>query len=100
MHTPGFKFKAKVWLYSGQAAWHFITVPQSTSKKLKTLFGGLARGWGSLPVKATVGKTSWQTSIFPDSKQGAYLLPIKSEVRKKELVKAGDEINIFLEILA
>lgn len=61
-------------------------------------FSDLKRGWGSLQVKVTVGKTSWDTSIFPDSKRGAYLLPIKSEVRKKEDITVDSIISYTLTI--
>ncbi len=53
---------------------------------------------GSLPVIATIGKTIWKTSIFPDKKICSYLLPLKAEVRKKELLREGDKIKLSLEI--
>lgn len=100
MQANHFKIKAKVWLYPGTtAAWHFVTLPKKESKEIKKMFGALARGWGSLPVKVTIGKTAWQTSIFPDKKRGAYLLPIKARVRKKENFGNGDTISLFIEIM-
>ncbi len=100
---PGYrtyKMKAKVWLYSGEAAWHFITLPKKESDLIKDRFSGLTRGWGSLPVTVTIGKTSWKTSIFPDKKAGAYLLPLKADVRKKEEINAGDTVAFTIEIYA
>lgn len=93
-----FAVRAKVWLYPGMAGWHFVTLSQKQSEAIKSMFGGLAKGWGSLPVLVTIGKTSWQTSIFPDKKVGAYLLPLKSVVRKKEGILANDTISLQLEI--
>jgi hypothetical protein len=93
-----FKIKGKVWRYPGKAGWHFVNVPRRQSGEIKKLFAGMNRGWGSLPVTATIGKTSWNTSIFPDSKLGLYLLPIKAGVRKKEMVVAGDTIAFSIEI--
>lgn len=58
----------------------------------------MSGGWGSLPVTAVIGKTSWKTSIFPDKKIGAYLLPLKSEIRKKENIVAGATIHFFITI--
>ena len=73
-------------------------------------------------VRATVGKTSWDTSIFPTkeksapspfaledprdalllskqkSKKVVYLLPIKADVRKKEGIRDGDTISLSLTI--
>jgi hypothetical protein len=93
------KMKSKVWVYPGMAAWRFLTLPKKESGKIKKLFGGLARGWGSLPVLATIGKTAWKTSIFPDKKAGAYLLPLKAEVRKKEGITDGANVIFVIKIL-
>ena len=93
-----YKVSATVWLYPGMAAWHFVTLPVDVSDDIKARFGDRARGWGSLPVTITIGETSWKTSIFPDKKAGAYLLPLKSEVRKKEHIAAKDTISFLLEI--
>lgn len=97
MHT--FKTTAEVWLYPGMAAWHFISVPKTMTAKIKKQYEGLARGFGSLKVKAIIGKTSWKTSIFPDNKTGTYLLPLKAEVRKKENISAGKKVKFTIEIL-
>lgn len=95
-----FKMKGKVWLYpTEKAAWHFVTLPKKQSVQIKKLFGVLERGWGSLPVNVTVGKTRWKTSIFPDRKAGAYLLPLKTDVREKEKIKSGDTIAFLIELI-
>ncbi len=95
-----FKIRAKVWLYPGMAGWHFVTLPKRQSDGIKRNFGAMKRGWGSLPVLVTIGRTSWKTSIFPDKKAGAFLLPLKAEVRRKESIKHGQTISLFLELLA
>jgi hypothetical protein len=46
----------------------------------------------------TIGQTVWKTSIFPDSKSGSYLLPLKAEVRKKEKIGVGDTLTFSIEI--
>ena len=66
------------------SAWRFLTVPKKESTEIKEKFGKYAKGWGSLPVSVTIGKTTWNTSIFPDKKSGSYLLPLKAKVRKAE----------------
>jgi hypothetical protein len=98
---PGnrFNIKSNVWLYPGMAGWHFVTVPKKQSSEIRKLFGDLARGWGSLPVTVAIGKTSWNTSIFPDKKASAYLLPLKANVRKKEHIQAGNTIAFSIAIL-
>lgn len=93
-----YKVKAKVWLYPGMAGWQFVTIPKKQSQDIVKIYGDMKRGWGSLPVSVTIGKTNWKTSIFPDKKIGGYLLPLKAEVRKKENIKVGSMISINLEI--
>lgn len=98
MKSNYYKIQTKVWLYSGMAAWHFVTLPRKESNEIKEIFGGIKQGWGSLPVIVNIGKTTWQTSIFPDKKSGAYLLPLKAEVRKKEKIVDGDVITLSIEV--
>lgn len=98
MQALEYKITAKVWLYPGVAAWHFITIPTKESDEIKARFSALKRGWGSLRVNITIGKTSWDTSIFPDQKRGGYLLPLKKEVRKKEKISDGDTLTFSLQI--
>lgn len=93
-----YKIHTSVWLYPGMAGWHFASVPQEISEDIKQHFGDRKRGWGSLPVLATIGTTNWKTSIFPDKKAGRYLLPLKADVRKKEKISADDKIQLSLEI--
>ena len=90
-----FKIKSKVWLYPGMAGWHFTTLPKKQSETIKKTFGAMKRGWGSLPVAVTIGKTTWRTSIFPDKNSGAYLLPLKADVWKKEKIHASDMVAFF-----
>lgn len=93
-----FKLKAKVWVYSGLAAWHFVTVPKVAGKTIRKRFGFSAKGWGSLPVLVKVGEHFWNTSIFPDKKSGSYLLPLKTEIRKKVNIKKGDSLSLSLTV--
>lgn len=95
-----FKIKSEVWIYpSSFAAWHFVSVPKKETKIISDRFKGLNRGWGSLPVEVSLGKTKWRTSIFPDKRSETYLLPLKSEVRRKEKIFDKDIINFSIKIL-
>lgn len=93
-----FKFSGKVQIYPVPAGWHFVALPRETSKDINFFFSHVKRGWGSLPVLVTLGKTSWKTSIFADTKMGTFLLPLKAEIRKKESIKEGDKIKLSLDI--
>ena len=98
MNRRKFTVQSEVWLYPGMAGWHFLSVPKKESEEIKRTFGAIKRGWGSLPVLATIKKTKWKTSIFPDKKSSTYLLPIKAEVRKKENIFAHDKVSFNIEV--
>lgn len=94
------QLRRRVEIYEGaKAAWHLVMLPKGLSQELKMLFAGMEGGFGSLPVEVTVGRTTWRTSIFPESKEGAFLLLIKAAVRKKENIQAGDLVSFTLKIL-
>jgi uncharacterized protein len=88
----------KVWIYPGDSPWHFVTIEKDDANEIKKEWSWPRRGFGAIPVKVAVGKTTWKTSIFPE-KTGTYLLPLKKEVRLKEGIKAGDRIQILLQVL-
>jgi hypothetical protein len=95
-----YKVTGKIWLYPGETAnWHFFTIPKMESGEIKETYKAFTKGWGSLPVSVMCGKTTWKTSIFPDSKSGTYLLPIKASVRAQENIFEGDTITIRVTIL-
>lgn len=93
-----YKIRSKVFKYPGMAAWYFIGVPKKQAEEIRKHHGSNARGWGSLPVQVTLGKTNWRTSIFPDKKSGTYLLPVKADVRKKEAIDDGDAVTFTIEV--
>jgi hypothetical protein len=93
-----FVFTAAVYSYPGMAAWRFVNLPRGIADEIRSTYGKKKRGWGSIPVCVTVGKTTWETSIFQDKKLQTYLLPMKSEVRKKEGMMDGDQVDLRLAI--
>lgn len=94
-----FIVKSEVWLYPGmEGNWHFVSLSKKHSDDIKRRFGANSRGWGSLPVFVTLGKTCWKTSIFPHKQEGVYILPLKAMVRKKEGIYNNDKVNLILEI--
>jgi hypothetical protein len=97
--TKSYTFTSKLWLYSGdKAAWHFITVPEDITREINHLYDHKKRGWGSLPVQATIGKTTWKTSMFPDKKTNSFLLPVKASIRKLEKIKKNDILVLKLQV--
>ena len=99
MNQHTYRIRSKVWLYSGQAAWHFASVPEKKAQELRKKYAHKQRGWSSLRVEATVGKTSWRTSIFYDKHSGTFLLPLKAAVRKAEQIAYDDVITVTIKIL-
>jgi hypothetical protein len=99
MNAKALVFESKVWVWSGTQSWFFATLPQDMSDEIKELTQGLTNGFGSVRVDARIGDTFWRTSIFPDSKIGAFMLPLKAEVRKKNNLVEGSATTIELELV-
>ena len=94
-----YKFSEKIWLYSGNGAWRFISLPKNISTEIKQNFGQDSRGWGSIPVNVSIGKSNWKTSIFPDNKTDTYLLPLKLQIRQAENLSEGDKPKTKITLL-
>ena len=91
-----------VWIWRAEppakGSWHFLTITGETAAAIRTAAGGRSGGWGSVRVTATIGKTGWQTSLFPNKQLGGYMLPLKADVRKREGVREGDVISVSLAL--
>jgi hypothetical protein len=98
MKVATFTITSEIWLYQGVAGWHFVTLPKKYGDEIKNNFKSKSKGWGSLPVTIELEKVNWKTSVFPDKKSGSYLLPIKSEIRKKLDLHSGDKITFILSL--
>jgi hypothetical protein len=90
------EFIGKIVFWKGPAPWFFVTVPAKQSRDLKAISAIVTYGWGVIPVNVRIGKTEWQTSLFP--KDGRYLVPIKASVRRAENLEKGDKVTIRLEV--
>ncbi len=80
--------------WRGPSPFHFVTIPEKESAKIRALSRQLSYGWGVIPVKGRVGNTNFSTSLFP--KDGAYLIPIKAVVRRSEQLEIGDRVTVEL----
>ena len=69
---------------------------EELSQEIRIVNADRKKGWGSIPVVATIGKTQWRTSVFPYN--GSYLLPLKAEVRKKEKIVEDVTVKVTLDI--
>lgn len=98
---------ATLWIWTSNkapASWHFLTIAGAAGDAIhalalmRRLESGRRRGWGSMKVAATIGDTSWETSMFPDKTSGGWFLPVKASVRKAEGLAAGDEVKVNMTI--
>ncbi len=90
------EFNGKIWFWKGPAPWFFVTVPAEQSSDLKGISGFVTYGWGVIPVRVRIGKTEFQTSLFP--KDERYIVPIKASVRKAENLEEGDNVTVWLAV--
>ena len=51
-----------------------------------------------MKATAKIGSSQWETAIWFDTKANAYLLPLKSEIRKKEKLDAGKKVKAVVWI--
>lgn len=83
-----------------KTAWHMAILPQNIAADIKAFTKHKKRrGFGSLKVEAKIGKTEWNTSIFPSNSHNSYLMPIKKSVRIAENIGGGEPVQINLRVL-
>lgn len=95
-----YEVRARLWRWhSDKTTWYFLTVPQKIAEEIRLVDAGPKRvGFGSLKVQATIGATSWSTSIFPSAEHKAYVLPVKASVRKAEDLVVDKMVRLKLEV--
>lgn len=86
------KFKGKVELFDCNMAWHYVVVPAKLSKPFIHLADR-----GLIAVTATVGTSSWPTSLLPMG-DGTHFIALPAKVRTKEKLSLGKSVEISFEI--
>ena len=89
-------FDAEVIEWRGPAPFFYAAVPEDEAEEIADLARELTYGWGCIPALVRIGKTSWETSLFP--KDGGYLVPLKVAVRRAEGVDLGDTVRVGLSL--
>lgn len=92
-----FEFSSRLWLYPGEGAWYFLTLPNDVADEIDDLVGERA-GFGSIPVEVTVGASTWKTSLFPDKKSASFVLPVKKAIRVKEGIEVDKTVRVHLRV--
>ena len=111
-HTPdggqgpwpeGWSVPGAVWLWQGsdgapaKGSWYFLTIDGETAAAIRAAATNAA-AWGSVYVEATIGGTTWRTSLFPSKAAGGWLLPLKAAVRKAERIVDGCVVEAELRL--
>lgn len=89
-------FTGELVFWRGPSPWYFVPIPDKPSAEIESVSRFVTYGWGVIPVTARIGKTAWQTSLFP--REGAYWVPVKAWVRKAEAIDLGDDVAVQLTI--
>ena len=85
-------FSGELWYWRGPAPWHFVTVPPAQAREIGEVADLATYGWGMIPVTVTIGATRFTTSLWP--KDGSYIVPVKTAVRKAEALELGDVVSL------
>lgn len=99
----GVTFTAELWRWTARersadsGAWCFVTLPLDLAEEVRER-AGEPRGFGSVRVRATVGATTWDTSVFPDAASGSFVLPVKKSVRTAAGVAEGDRLTVTVSV--
>jgi len=84
-------FTAIVELFERNMGWHYVRVPARLSVPLEYLADR-----GLIAVTATVGSSSWSTSLLPMG-DGSHFIALPAKVRKKEKLSVGKPTEISFE---
>ena len=85
--------------WSGEkASWFFVILTGDVVGEIHYAAMGHTGGFGSVKVRATIGDTTWETSVFPSKESGGFVLPVKAAVRKAESLTEGDTVSLTLHI--
>lgn len=99
MSAHAFEFSAPLWLWGAKASWHFLTVPFDVTDEIDEVAQESKRGFGSVRVQATIGGSTWATSIFPDKTRKSFVLPVKASVRKAEGLAVDVACRVRLQLV-
>ncbi len=93
------EFEGEVFRWEARldSAWYFVALPPALSDDIRET-QTFRRGFGGVRVEATVGSSTWRTSIFPQA-GGVYVLPLKRAVREREGIAPDGVVLVRLSLL-
>ncbi|WAC68254.1 DUF1905 domain-containing protein [Microbacterium sp. SL75] len=85
------------WEARSDSDWYFVALPPELSAEIRET-QTYRRGFGGVRVDATIGATTFRTSIFPQA-GGVYVLPLKRAVRDAEAIDPGSFVRVDLFVI-
>nr|WP_247712730.1 DUF1905 domain-containing protein [Qipengyuania xiapuensis] len=88
-----------------RGTYHLVTITGEAAEAvaahalLQRLEFGKQRGFGSVKVMASVGRTIWKTSVFPQREKSGWVLLVSKKVMRAEDLAEGDPVELELELL-
>ncbi len=90
------KFTSELFEWRGPAPFFWIALPQDLADEVKADSSATTYGWGAIPVRVRIGKTTWETSMLP--RDGGYVLPVKKVVRLAEGLIEDQPVRVQLSV--
>lgn len=87
-----YKSKGTVEIFPQKGGWVYLRVPNEITKGLQH-----KATRGLIPIQATVGATSWDTSLLPMG-DGTHFIALNAQVRKKENIQVGKIITVSFQV--
>ena len=100
--TYSFKDDVKIYPSEKGSGWYYVLLPKKDYGEIREIASQFRRGFGSVKVQATLGDSSWKTSIFPDTERKQFILFLKKQVRLQNEISLGNVVSgeIYLILLA
>jgi hypothetical protein len=93
-----FRIRGKVWRYPGAGGWFFVNTGPKVAEEIRFCEELVKVGWRYIKVRAEVGRTRWETTLFP-TREKDFLLALKGEVRRAEGIEEGDEVKVRFTVI-
>ena len=89
-------FRAELFEWRGPAPFYWLALPADACDYVRAEAKQATYGWGAIPVRVRIGDTEWETSLLP--RDGGYVLPVKTHVRKQQNVADGDTVTVAMSV--
>ncbi|MDP2216164.1 MAG: DUF1905 domain-containing protein [Methanolobus sp.] len=79
-------------IFPQKGGWVYVRVPIGITEQLLHMAQR-----GLIPIRASVGSTSWDTSLLPMG-DGTHFIALNAKVRKKEDIEVGNDITVSFQL--